>query len=57
MQIPRIDGATPDELAPVLPGALHPEFRGLGALHPARTMDGPRAADPPRCRSLRGAVA
>src|SRR3984957_10934652 len=32
---------------------LHSEFRGLGALHPPRTLDGPGAADPSRCRSVR----
>ena len=32
---------------------LHPELRRLGALHPARALDGPRPADPPQRRSLR----
>ncbi len=32
---------------------LHPELRRLGALHPARALDGPRAADPQAGRSVR----
>jgi hypothetical protein len=31
---------------------LHPEFRRLGALHPSRTVDGPRATDSSRRRSI-----
>src|SRR3546814_5962355 len=32
---------------------VHPELRRLGALHPARALDGPGAADPRARRSLR----
>ena len=33
---------------------LHSELRRLGALHPARTLDGPSTTDPQTGRSLRG---
>src|SRR5690606_28948270 len=33
---------------------LHPRLRRLGPLHPARTVDGPRPADPSPGRSVRG---